>query len=145
MCPLVVLAQPKWELGFVAGGAGYQGGLAPEWYPEWEEARPLYGLLLRRHISSVWALRVDFPGGGLMLPPVVEIYITLVLATLASINLGLLISAVVRSSATARGVNAFCTSPRSRVWSGGFMVSSQLACIRHSAACDGGASAGVGW
>lgn len=60
MCPLVVQAQPKWEVGLVAGGAGYQGELAPEWYPEWEEAGPLYGLLLRHHISSEWALRLNF-------------------------------------------------------------------------------------
>ena len=59
-----------------------------------------FGLVQCLLLLVVMSLRVDFPGGGVILPAVVEMYITLVLATLASINLGLLISAVVRSSAT---------------------------------------------
>ena len=45
-------------------------------------------------------LRVSFPGDGVVLPAALEMYVTLVLATLASIALGLLISAVVRSQGT---------------------------------------------
>jgi len=48
----------------------------------------------------VMAIRVKYPGEGILLPAVVEIYITLVLALLASITLGLLISALVRSANT---------------------------------------------
>lgn len=59
MAPLALLAQPKWEAGFVVGGAGYQGELAPDWHPEWEELNGAYGLLLRHHISAEWALRLN--------------------------------------------------------------------------------------
>ena len=59
MGPLALLAQPKWETGFGIGGAGYQGELAPDWHPEWEEAQGAYGLLLRRHLSNEWALRLN--------------------------------------------------------------------------------------
>ena len=59
-----------------------------------------FGLLQCLLLLLVMSLRVDFPGDGVFLPAVVEMYITLALATLASIALGLLISAVVRSSAT---------------------------------------------
>ena len=59
-----------------------------------------FGLLQCLLLLVVMSLRVDFPGDGVFLPAVVEMYMTLVLATLASITLGLLISAVVRSSAT---------------------------------------------
>jgi ABC-type multidrug transport system permease subunit len=45
-------------------------------------------------------LRVAFPGDGVVLPAALEMYVTLVLATLASIALGLLVSAVVRSQGT---------------------------------------------
>ena len=59
-----------------------------------------FGLVQCLLLLLVMGLRVDYPGRGVFLPAVVEMYITLVLATLASITLGLLISAVVRSSAT---------------------------------------------
>ena len=59
-----------------------------------------FGLVQCLLLLVVMSLRVDFPGDGVILPAVVEMYVTLVLATLASITLGLLISAVVRSSAT---------------------------------------------
>ncbi|WP_374689274.1 FHA domain-containing protein [Promineifilum sp.] len=48
----------------------------------------------------VMSWKVDFPGDGIFLPAVVEMYVTLVLATLASIAMGLLISAIVRNSST---------------------------------------------
>ena len=59
MGPLVLLAQPKWETGFSVGGAGYQGELAPDWHPEWDEVGGAYGLMLRRHLSREWALRLN--------------------------------------------------------------------------------------
>ena len=59
-----------------------------------------FGLIQCALLLLVMRLRVAFPGPGVLLPAVVEMYITLVLATLASIALGLLISAVVRSAAT---------------------------------------------
>ncbi|HQF71497.1 MAG TPA: ATP-binding cassette domain-containing protein, partial [Promineifilum sp.] len=59
-----------------------------------------FGLLQCLLLLLVMSLRVAFPGDGVFLPAAVEMYITLALATLASIALGLLISAVVRSSAT---------------------------------------------
>ena len=52
-------------------------------------------LLLR-----VVGLKVTYPSDGAFLPPTVEMYVTLLLATLASIGLGLLISAIVRSEST---------------------------------------------
>lgn len=60
MGPLVLLAQPRWEAGFAVGGAGYQGELTPGWYPEWNEVKGSYGLLLRYNISREWALRLNF-------------------------------------------------------------------------------------
>ncbi len=45
-------------------------------------------------------LGVEYPTWGVFLPAVLEMYITLVLATLASLSLGLLISAMVRSGST---------------------------------------------
>jgi ABC-type multidrug transport system ATPase subunit/pSer/pThr/pTyr-binding forkhead associated (FHA) protein len=59
-----------------------------------------FGLIQCALLLLVMRLRVAYPGDGVMLPAVVEIYVTLVLATLASIALGLLISAVVRSQGT---------------------------------------------
>ncbi len=59
MAPLPGVAQPKWEAGPAFGGAGYQGELVPEWYPEWDEAGLIYGLLLRRRLSREWALRLN--------------------------------------------------------------------------------------
>jgi ABC transport system ATP-binding/permease protein len=46
----------------------------------------------------VLRLKVRYPQDGLFLTPVLELYVTLVLTTLASLCLGLLISAVARSS-----------------------------------------------
>ncbi len=48
----------------------------------------------------VLALKVDYPSAGVVLPAFIEMYITLSLATLASLCLGLLLSSVVRSSTT---------------------------------------------
>ena len=59
-----------------------------------------FGLIQCALLLLVMRLRVAYPGDGVMLPAVVEMYVTLVLATLASIALGLLISAVVRSQGT---------------------------------------------
>ena len=59
-----------------------------------------FGLIQCALLLLVMRLRVAYPGDGVLLPAVVEMYITLVLATLASIALGLLISAVVRSQST---------------------------------------------
>lgn len=60
MGPFVLLAQPKWEAGFIVGGAGYLGELTPGWHPQWEEVKGSYGLLLRHHITPEWALRLNF-------------------------------------------------------------------------------------
>lgn len=43
------------------------------------------------------ALKVAYPGDGVFLPAAIEMYITLVLAAVAGIGLGLLVSALVRS------------------------------------------------
>ena len=59
-----------------------------------------FGLIQCALLLLVMRLRVAFPGDGVVLPAALEMYITLVLATLASIALGLLISAVVRSQGT---------------------------------------------
>ncbi len=53
------------------------------------------GLLL-----AVVGIRLEYPAKGIFLPPVAEMYITLLLATLASICIGLFISSLVRSSDT---------------------------------------------
>ncbi len=57
-----------------------------------------FGLIQCLLLLLVLSLRVDYPREGVLLPAVVEMYVTLVLATLASITMGLLISAVVRSA-----------------------------------------------
>ncbi len=59
-----------------------------------------FGLIQCALLLLVMRLRVAFPGDGVVLPAALEMYVTLVLATLASIALGLLISAVVRSQST---------------------------------------------
>ena len=59
-----------------------------------------FGLIQCALLLLVMRLRVAFPGDGVILPAALEMYVTLVLATLASIALGLLISAVVRSQGT---------------------------------------------
>lgn len=47
---------------------------------------------------AVISLRIQIPPDGILLPTLTEMYITLVLGTLAAINLGLLISAIVTST-----------------------------------------------
>jgi len=59
-----------------------------------------FGLIQCALLLLVMRLRVQYPGDGVVLPAALEMYVTLVLATLASIALGLLISAVVRSQST---------------------------------------------
>lgn len=59
-----------------------------------------FGLLQCLLFLLVLGLRVDYPKDGVILPAVAEMYVTLVLAVLASICLGLLISAVVRNAST---------------------------------------------
>lgn len=59
MLPFSLLAQPHWEGGFAFGAAGYQGELAPRWYPELSEKGVAYGLFFRRHLSRQLALRLD--------------------------------------------------------------------------------------
>ena len=51
-------------------------------------------------LMAVVAIRVDLPGKGVLLPAPIEMYITLVLGTLAAVQLGLLISAVVPNANT---------------------------------------------
>ena len=55
----------------------------------------LFGLIQCLLFMLVIGLRIDYPAEGVLLPAPVEMYITLVLATLAAILLGLLISAIV--------------------------------------------------
>lgn len=57
----------------------------------------MFALIQCAMLLVVVALKVAYPGAGVFLPAVFEMYITLVLATMASISLGLLISALVRS------------------------------------------------
>jgi OmpA-OmpF porin, OOP family len=59
LSPLLLSAQIRWEGGFAFGAAGYQGDLAPQWYPALSQAELAYGLLLRRYVSPQWALRLD--------------------------------------------------------------------------------------
>jgi ABC-type multidrug transport system ATPase subunit/pSer/pThr/pTyr-binding forkhead associated (FHA) protein len=49
-------------------------------------------------VLLVLRIRVQYPTDGLFLPPVLEIYLTLVLTTLASLSLGLLISSLARNA-----------------------------------------------
>jgi ABC transport system ATP-binding/permease protein len=49
---------------------------------------------------AVLAIKLDFPGEGVFLPAAIEIFVTLFLTALASIAMGMLISAVVRNSST---------------------------------------------
>lgn len=56
-----------------------------------------FALIQCATLLVVVAIRVAYPGNGVFLPAAIEMYITLVLATLAGISLGLLVSALVRS------------------------------------------------
>ncbi len=51
--------QARWEGGALAGMSGYQGELSASLLPELDETGPMYGFLLRRHLSPRWALRAD--------------------------------------------------------------------------------------
>lgn len=57
----------------------------------------LFALLQALLLLIVVGIKVEYPQEGVFLPPVFEIYITLVLATMAGIGLGLLISALVEN------------------------------------------------
>lgn len=57
----------------------------------------LFALLQAFLLLLVVGLKVDYPKTGIILPPVIEMYITLFLATMASIGLGMLISAVAKN------------------------------------------------
>jgi ABC-type multidrug transport system ATPase subunit/pSer/pThr/pTyr-binding forkhead associated (FHA) protein len=57
----------------------------------------LFALIQCATLLAVVALKVAYPGDGVFLPAAIEMYVTLVLATLAGIGLGLLVSALVRS------------------------------------------------
>jgi OmpA-OmpF porin, OOP family len=59
LSPLLLSAQLRWEGGLAVGAAGYQGDLAPRWYPVPAQAGQVYGLLLRRYVAPQWALRFD--------------------------------------------------------------------------------------
>jgi len=59
-----------------------------------------FGLLQCLTLLVVIASKVDFPSDGVLLPAPLEMYITLVLSLLAGIGMGLLISALVKSSNT---------------------------------------------
>ena len=56
-----------------------------------------FALVQAAALLLVVSLKVDMPPQGVILPPVVELYITLVLSALAGITLGLLVSALVSS------------------------------------------------
>lgn len=56
-----------------------------------------FALIQCATLLAVVAIKVAYPGDGVFLPAAIEMYITLVLATLAGISLGLLVSALVRS------------------------------------------------
>lgn len=56
-----------------------------------------FALIQCATLLAVVAIKVAYPGDGVFLPAVIEMYVTLVVATLAGISLGLLVSALVRS------------------------------------------------
>ena len=56
-----------------------------------------FALLQSALLLIVLSFKLDFPAKGVFLPSGIEMYITIFLATLASISMGLLISAVVKS------------------------------------------------
>jgi ABC transport system ATP-binding/permease protein len=60
----------------------------------------LFSLLQSLFFLIVIGLRVDYPAAGVLLPATVEIYITLVLGTMAAMLMGLLISAIVPNANT---------------------------------------------
>lgn len=49
----------RWEGGFLAGLAGYQGELTSTLLPEMDETGGLYGFLIRYHLHPEWALRTN--------------------------------------------------------------------------------------
>ncbi|UCG23394.1 MAG: FHA domain-containing protein [Chloroflexota bacterium] len=60
----------------------------------------LFALLQCFLLLLVLGVRVHYPSEGVFMPATAEMYVTLLLATIASISLGLLISAVVKSENT---------------------------------------------
>ncbi len=60
LLPIGLAAQQAgWEGGVTLGARGYQGELSRGIGPELDEIGGSYGLLLRRHLSPAWSLRLD--------------------------------------------------------------------------------------
>jgi hypothetical protein len=60
LLPLSLAAQDAhWEGGVTVGARGYQGELSRGLLPEFDEIGASYGLLLRRHFSPSWSLRLN--------------------------------------------------------------------------------------
>jgi len=58
LLPMGLAAQSaKWEGGFLAGGAGYQGDLVSKLLPDFQEVGSEYSLLLRKGLSSTFGWR----------------------------------------------------------------------------------------
>ena len=58
MVPMSMLAQQaNWEASLLIGGTAYQGDLTSKWYPSLSETEAIYGLMLKRNISSTLGLR----------------------------------------------------------------------------------------
>ncbi|MBN1261057.1 MAG: FHA domain-containing protein [Anaerolineae bacterium] len=60
----------------------------------------VFALLQCLLLMLVIGLKVDYPTEGILMPAVLEIYITMFLATLAAISMGLLVSAIVPNANT---------------------------------------------
>ncbi len=65
ICTIATLSfgQAKWELGGQLGGMGYQGDLNPNSYMDFSSLKPGYGLFLKRNVSKVFALKLNYLGG----------------------------------------------------------------------------------
>lgn len=59
-----------------------------------------FGILQCLLVLLVVGVRVDYPTSGLLLTPFLEMYITLLLSLLAGVGIGLLLSALIKSSST---------------------------------------------
>lgn len=60
LLPFGLVAQPaNWEGGVTVGARGYQGELSRTLWPELDEIGGSYGLMLRRNLTSVWAVRLN--------------------------------------------------------------------------------------
>ena len=63
IAPVILVAQATWEIGISGGATAYSGDVNAERFFDLESTEIGYGLLVRRHLSPVFAFRFNYLGG----------------------------------------------------------------------------------